>query len=185
MEGDRKILMSREVVDLIFRGQKRGQRYGLPLSCFSKSGSCYHGVTQTNETRLIDGQLLLASPLETYSESRQDMEYKVGSFHRALCLHSTRNKIWQIVQQAFAGMTGLEKPRVSKCPFCATDYEVYAQNITGGRVRIVLNVVRNYGQRFDTMPADQQMFHRLPFSQINPDGLSQRDLHAVFESVTA
>ena len=130
MEGDRKILMSREVVDLIFRGHERGQRYGLPLSCFRKSGSCYRGVTQANEARLIDGQLLLASRLETYSDSREDMEYKVGSFHRALCSHSPRNKIWQIVQQAFGGMTALEKPRVSKCPFCAMDYEVYAQTIT-------------------------------------------------------
>ena len=95
-------------------------------------------------------------------------------------------KIWQTVEQAVAGMTGLEKPpRVFKCPFCATDYKLYVQNRTGGRVRVVLNVLRNYGQRYGNTLANEQMFHRDPSSRIDADELSRRDLHTVFESVTA
>lgn len=162
MRGDRNILVTREVVDLISRAYERGQRHGLPIYFLSTSGSCYNGVTRTNEVRLIDGQLLLASRWEADSESREDIEYKAWVFNWALCLHSGinvwREKIWQTVEQAVAGMTGLEKPRVSKCPFCATDYKLYVQDSTCGLARIVLNLLRNYGQRYENMLTNEQMF---------------------------
>ena len=186
MQGDRHIKVTREVVDLIFRAHERGQRYGLPLSFLSTSGSDYNGITRTNEARLVEGQLLLASRWEVDSESREDMAQKARLFNSALCLHWAENvwrqKIWQTVEQAVADRTGLEKPGVSKCPFCANDYKVRVQNSTGSGVRIVLNVWRNYGQRYENMLANEQVFCREPSSRITADALSRRDLHAVFES---
>jgi hypothetical protein len=186
MQGDRYIKVTREVVDLIFRAHERGQQYGLPLSFLSTSGSDYNGVTRTNEARIVDGQLLLASRWEVDAESRQDMAQKARLFNSALCLHWAENvwreKIWQTVEQAVAGITGSEKPGVSKCPFCANDFKVRVQNRMGGRVRIVLDVWRNYGQRYENMLANEQVFYREPSSRINADALSRRDLHAVFES---
>ena len=186
MQGDKNIRVTREIVDLIFRAHERGQRHGLPLSFLSTSGSDYNGVTQTNEARLVDGQLLLTSRWEVDTESRQDMAQKARLFNLALCLHVGvnvwREKVWQTVEQAVAGITGLEKPRVSKCPFCATDYKLRVQNITGGRMRIVLNVRRNYGKRYENMLANEQMFYLDPSSRIDADALSRRDLDAVFES---
>lgn len=178
--------VTREVVDLIFRAHERGLRYGLPLSFLNTSGSDYTGVSRKNEARLVDGQLLLASRWEVDSESRQDMANKARLFNSALCLHLGvnvwREKLWQRVEQAVAGMTGLERPRVSKCPFCATDYELLVRNSTGGRMKIVLKVWRNFGQRYEKMLANEQMFYRISPSRIDADALSRRDLHAVFES---
>lgn len=134
----------------------------------------------------MDGQLLLASRWEVDSDSRQDMAQKVRLLDSALCLHSGVNvwheKVWQTVKQAVAGMMGLEKPRVSKCPFCATDYDLRAQNSTVGRTRVVFNVRRSYEKRDENMLANEQMFYRDPSSRIDADALSRRDLHAVFES---
>lgn len=178
--------MAREIVDLIFRAHERGQRHGLPLSFLSTSGSDRNGVTRTNEARLVDGQLLLASRWEVDSDSRQEMVQKARLFNSALCLHwgvnVWREKIWQTVEQAVAGMTGLKKPRVSKCPFCATDYDLRVQNSTVGRMRIVLNVRRCYERRYENMLPIEQIFYRDPSSRIDADALSRRDLQAVFES---
>jgi hypothetical protein len=186
IQGDQIIMVTREIVDLIFRGYERGQRHGLPVSFLNTSGSDYNGITRTNEARLIDGQLLLASCWEVDLESREDMAEKAWVFNWALCLHSGvnvwREKIWQTVEQAVAGMTGLEEPRVSKCPFCATDCELRVQNSTGGQLRMVLNVLRDYGQRYENMLANEQIFHRDPSSRIDADALSRRDLHVVFKS---
>jgi len=185
MQGDRNIWVAREIVDLIFRAHERGQRHGLPVSFLSTSGSDCNGVTRTNEARLVNGQLLLASRWEVDSDSRQDMAQKARRFNSALCLHwgvnVWREKIWQTVEQAVAGMTGLEKPRVSKCPFCATDYDLRVQNSTVGRMRIVLNVRRCYERRHQNMLPNEQIFYKDPSSRIDADELSRRDLHAVFE----
>jgi hypothetical protein len=186
MQGDPKIWVTREVVDLIFRAHERGQRHGLPLSFLSTSGRDYNDVTRTNEARLVEGQLLLASRWEVDSDSREDMAQKAWRFNSALCSHwginVWREKTWQAVEHAVAGITGLEELRVFKCPFCASDYKLLVQNSTVGRTRIVLNVHRNYGQRYDNMLANEQIFYRDASSRIDADSLSRRDLHAVFES---
>jgi hypothetical protein len=49
-------------------------------------------------------------------------------------------------------------------------------------MRIVLNVRRNYGQRYENMEANEQMVYRDPSSRFVADALSRRDIHAVFES---
>ena len=179
-------MVTREIVDLIFRAHEQGQRYGLPLSFLSTSGTDYDGITRKNEARLVDGQLLLASRWEVDSESGEDTAQKARLFNSALCLHQGvniwREKIWQTVEQAVADTTALEKPGVSKCPFCATDYKLRVQNSTGSRLRIVLNVWRNYGQRYENMLANEQIFWRETSSRIDADALSRRDLYAVFES---
>lgn len=137
----------------------------------------------------MDGQLILASYWEVDLESRQDIAHNARLLESALCLHFEvniwREKIWQSVEQAVASMTGLEKPRVSKCPFCESDYKLRVQNSMGGRMRIVLNIWRNYGRRYGNTLGNEQMFHRDPTSRIDPDALSRRDLHATFESFRA
>jgi hypothetical protein len=185
MQGDRIICVSREIVDLIFRAHERGQQHGLQVSFLNSSGSECNGLTRTNEARLVDGQLLLARRLEVDSDSRQDMAQKSRYFNSAFCIHYWDNvwrEKWQTIEQAVAGMTGLEKPRVIKCPFCATDYDLRVQNNTVSRMGIILNVHRNYGKRDEYMLASEQIFHRNPSSRIDADALSRRDLHAVFES---
>ena len=189
MQGDRTICVAREIVDLIFRAYERGQQYGLPLSLLSTSGTDHDGVTRTNEARLIDGQLLLASRWEVDGESRQDLEPKVWFFNSALCLHYPQNMYgeenFQTIEQVVTALPGLERPRLSKCPFCATDYKLLVQNSNSGRMRFVLSVCRSYGQRYENMLANEQIFHGNPCSRIDADAVSRRDLHAVFESYTS
>jgi hypothetical protein len=189
MQGDRNVCVAREIVDLIFRAYERGQQHGLPLSLLSTSGTDRNSVTRTNEACLIDGQLLLASRCEVDGESRQELAQKVWLFNSALCLHYPQNMYseekWQTIEQAVTAMTGLERPRLFKCPFCATDYKLHVQNSNSGRMRIVLSVCRSYRQRYEKMLANEQIFHRNPSSRIDADAVSRRDLHAVFESYTS
>ena len=129
---------------------------------------------------------MLASRWEVDAESRQDMVQKARLVNSALCVHLGENvwreKLWQYVEQAVVEMTGLKKPRMSKCPFCATDHELHVQNSTGGRTTITLSVWRNYGRRYESMQLNEQMFYRDPSLRIDADALSRRDLRAVFES---
>lgn len=183
MQGDPNIWVTLEVIDLIFRAHERGQRHGLHLSFLSTSGSDRDGITRTNEPRLVDGQLMLASRWEVGSESGQDLARNARYFNSALCLHWALNvwceKIWQPVEQAVASMTGLG---VFKCPFCETDHELSVQNGTGNQMKVVLKVWRNYGRRCGNTLASEKMFHTSRPSRIDADTLSQRDLQALFES---
>jgi hypothetical protein len=189
MQGDQNVWVTREIVDLIFRAHERGQQHGLPLSFLSTSGTDRNGVIRKNEARLMNGQLLLVSRWEVDSESRRELAYKARLLNSALCLHSPQNvyreEIWQTLEQAVTGMTGLERSRLSKCPFCATDYKLHVQDSNGGRTKIVLSICRNYGQRYENMLANEQIFVRDPSSRIDADAVSRRDLHAVFESYTS
>lgn len=185
LKGGQQCLVSREVIDLIFRAHERGQRYGLPLSFLSSSMSDRNWITRTNEARLVDGQLLLASCWELDLDSRQDMLRKAHLFNSALCIHSTRNagseKVWQTIEKAVAEKTGLEKPRVFKCPFCALDYSLDVQNRVRGRMKIVLNVYRNFGQRYAKTLASEQLFYcDSSSSRIDADELLRRNLHVLF-----
>jgi hypothetical protein len=186
MRGDQHTWVTREIVDLIFRAHERGQRYGLPPSFLSTGGIDDTGITRTNEACLVDGQLLLASRWEVDTDSSQDMVQKAWRFSAALCLHwgvnVWREKIWQTVEDAVAGMTGSEKPRMSKCPFCASEYDLCVQNSKAGRMKIVLNVRRNYEKRYANILSNEQIFCRDPSSRIDADALSRRNLHATFES---
>ncbi|KAK5401070.1 hypothetical protein LTR07_005972 [Exophiala xenobiotica] len=172
------LTVSRQVVELIFRGLERGPQHGLPLSYLSKSSTDPNGnIIRTNEARLVDGQLLLASRWETEIDSNSDSSRernKAERFNKALT--------WQPIEQAVASMTGSELVTASKCPFCATDYSLHVRNGTGGRTTILLNVWRNYGRAGETTLESEQMFINLPCSPIDAVAFSERNLQAIFES---
>lgn len=133
----------------------------------------------------MDGQLLLASCWELDLDSRQDMLRKAHLFNSALCIHSARNvgseNVWQTIEKAVAEATGLEKPRVLKCPFCALDYSLDVQNRGRGRMRIVLNVYRNFGQRYaKTLASEQLFYYDSSSTRTDADELLRRDLHVLF-----
>ncbi|KAK5347489.1 hypothetical protein LTR06_010389 [Exophiala xenobiotica] len=184
------LTVSRQVVELILRGLERGPQHGLPLSYLSKSSTDPNGnIIRTNEARLVDGQLLLASRWETEIDSNSDSSRernKAERFNKALCVHKYQNTLvyrtWQPIEQAVASMTGSELVTASKCPFCATDYSLQVRNGTGGRTTILLNVWRNYGRAGETTLESEQMFINLPCSPIDAVAFSERNLQAIFES---
>lgn len=185
LKGGQQCFVSREVTDLIFRAHERGRRYGLPLSFLSSSMTDENWITITNEARFVDGQLLLASCWELDLDSRQDMLQQAHLFNSALCIHSYWNvgpeKVWQTIQEAVAGMTGLEKPRVSKCPFCALDYSLAVQNRAHGQMKMVLNVYWNFGQRYaKTVASERLLYYDSCYSRIDAEELSRRDLQVLF-----
>ena len=184
LQGFQHASLSREITDLIFRAHEQGQRYGLPLSFLSSSMTNRDWIKITNEARLVDGQLLLATCWELDLDSRQDMLQKAHLFNQAFCIHYSRNtgsrRVWQPIQKAVAEMTGLEKPRVSKCPYCALDYNLVLQNRADGRMKMVLNVYRNFGQRYAKTLASERLFYIDNFSPIDADELSRRDLEVLF-----
>ena len=186
LKGVQHCYVSHAVTDLIFRAHERGPRYGLPLSFLSSSMSDENWITITNEARFVNGQLMLASCWELDSDSRQDMLQKADLFSSALCIHYDWNvryeKVWQTFQKAVAETTGLEKPRVSKCPFCALDYNLDVQNRAHGQTKLALNVYRNFGQRYAQTLASERLFFYFDSSssQIDADELSRRDLQVLF-----
>lgn len=186
LKGGQSCFVSRHVIDLIFRAQERGRRYGLPLSFFSSTMTDENWMTITNEARLVDGQLLLASCWELDLDSRQDMLAKAHLFESALCLHLYWNILaltgaWQTMEEAVAGIyENSEKPRVSKCPYCALDYSLDVQKRAHGQMRMVLKVYRNFGRRYARTPASEQLFHSDRSLRSDADELSRRDLQALF-----
>lgn len=185
-QGDQMVSVTREVIDLIFRAHERGQQYGLPLSFLSTSGSGSNGVIRTNGARFVDDQLLLASRWAVDSEPGHDMAEKARLLSSGLCIHSAQNvwleRVWQSLERAVEGVTGSEEPKVSKCPFCATDYKLCVLDGTDGRTTIVLSVWRNYGKRHGNVLENEQMFHLDPSSRIDAEALSRRDLSADWDS---
>lgn len=186
MHQHKTIVVTREIVDLILRAHERGQRYGLHWSFLSTRGTDDDGIPRENEARLVDRQLLLASRWEAESDSGQGIVVKGRGFETAVCLHSGANvwreKLWQTVEQAVAGLTDAEEPRVFKCPFCATDYNLRVENGPGGRIRLVLDVWRNYGRLYEKTLESEQIFQAHYSSRTDADALSRRDLRALFES---
>lgn len=187
LKGGPQCHVSDDVIDLIFRAHERGRRYGLPLSFLTSSMSDRNWISMTNEARLVDGQLLLASCWELDLDSRQDMLQKAHLFNSALCIHTwwnvTLDIAWPTIQKAVAETTGLEnkKPRVFKCPFCAFDYNLDVQNRAHGRIKMVLNVYRNFGQRYAKTLASEQLFYiDGSSSRTDADELSRRDLQGLF-----
>lgn len=193
LKGSQGRYVSFEVIELIFRAHERGRRYGLPLSFLSSSVTDENWITITNEARLVDGQLLLKSCWELDLDSRQDMLQKAHLFNRSMyCYHYFWNTgsgtcgpgqvpVWQTIQKAVAEMTGLEKPRVFKCPYCALDYNLEAQNGAHGEIKLVLNVYRNFGQRYARTLASERLFSTETYtSPIHINELSRRDLQALF-----
>ena len=188
IQGLWTLRVTREMVDLIFRAHEGGQQYGLPLSFLNISKTDDNGITQSNEARLVDGQLIVASRWEVDVESRQEISCKAQCFNSALCLHFFENvydeKICQLVDVAFIRMIDSKKSAipVTKCPFCECDYELRVQSGTDSRMRVILNVWRNYGRRYGNTLGSEQIFLLNPLSRIDPVELSRRDLHAAFES---
>jgi len=189
--GDNKyVWVRRGVVDLILRAYEHGPSHGLPVSFLNMSGHDHHGVSRTNEARLVDGQLILASRMEVEAESGLEVEVMARLFLPNICLHlcataGVIDKIWQTFEQAVASMiVGSEKSEGFKCPFCETDHQVHVKKTAGNRARIVLNVWRNYGRRYGNRLSTEQVFHRDPALRLDADTVSQRDVRAAFESKT-
>lgn len=185
LEGGSRCYISREIIELIFRADEQGQRYGLPLSYLSSHMSDRDWITRTNEPRLVDGQLLLASCWELDLDSRQDILRKAHLFNSLLCIHSNRNvnlgKVWQPIEKTVAETTDLNKSQVFKCPFCALDYVLDVQDRVDGRTKIVLSVYRNFGPRYAKTLASEQHFHYdTQSSRIDADELLRRDLQGLF-----
>lgn len=189
--GDKKyILVRRAVVDLILRASEHSPGHGLPISFLNISGHDHHGVSRTNEARLVDGQLILASRIEAEAESGREVALMTRLFIPNVCLHLSSttgiiDKIWQTFEQAVASMiVGSEKSEVFKCPFCETDHQVHVKKSDGNRTRIVLSVWRNYGRRHGNRLSNEQIFHRDPVLRLDAGTVSQRDVRAAFESKT-
>jgi hypothetical protein len=187
--GDKKyVLVRRGVVDLILRASEHGPGHGLPVSFLNMSAHDHHGVSRTNEARLVDGQLILASRMEVEEESGREVALIRRLFIPNVCLHLSStvgivDKIWQTFEQAVSSMiVGSEKSEVFKCPFCETDHQVHVEKSDGDQTRIVLNVWRNYGRRYGNRLSNEQIFHRHPVLRLNTDTVSQRDVRAAFES---
>ena len=182
------VLVRRGVVDLILRASEHGPGHGLPVSFLNMSGHDHYGVSRTNEARLVDGQLILASRVEAEAESGREMALMRRLFIPNVCLHLSStvgiiDKIWQTFEQSFASMiVGSEKSEIFKCPFCETDHQVHVKKSNGEQTRIVLKVWRNYGRRHGIRLSNEQIFHRDPMLRLNTDTVSQRDVRAAFES---
>lgn len=188
--GMKYVRVSRGVVDLILRAYEYGPPHGLPVSFLNMSGHDYHGVSRTNEARLVDGQLILASRMEVEADSGQEVAVMVRLFVPNECLHLYAsvvivNKTWRPFEQAIASMiVGSEESEVFKCSFCETDHQVYVKKSAENRTRIVLNVWRNYGRRHGNKLSNEQIFHRDPMLRLDADTVSLRDVRATFESKT-
>jgi hypothetical protein len=154
------------------------------------NGHDRHGFSRTNEARLVDGQLILATRIEAEAESGQEVALITRLSLPNVCLHlrcttGIIDKIWQTFEQAVASMiVGSKKSEVFKCPFCETDHQVHVKKSNGDRTRIVLNVWRNYGRRYGNRLSNEQIFHRDPVLRLNAGTVSQRDVRAAFESKT-
>ncbi|KAL2434167.1 hypothetical protein ABEF95_014874 [Exophiala dermatitidis] len=187
---DKSVRLTRGVVDLILRDYENGALYGfgLPVSLLNMSGQDHDGVSRTHEARLVDGQLILASRMEAEAESGEEMSAMRRFITPDVCLHLVTtgqliNEIWQTFEQALASMrVGAEKSEVSKCPFCETDHQIHVKRTTEDLARIVLDVWRNYGRRYENRLSTEQIVHRSPVLRLDADSISQRDVRAVFES---
>ncbi|KAJ4524876.1 hypothetical protein HRR83_000514 [Exophiala dermatitidis] len=187
---DKSIRLTRGVVDLILRDYEHGPLcgFGLPVSLLNMSGQDHDGVSRTHEARLVDGQLILASRMEVEAESGEEMLAMRRFMTPDVCLHLITtgqliNEIWQTFEQALASMRlGADKFDVFKCPFCETDHQLHIKKTTKNLARIVLDVWRNYGRRYENRLSTEQIFHRNPVLRLDADSISQRDVRAVFES---
>ena len=184
------VLVRRGVVDLILRASEHGPSHGVPVSFLNISGHDRYGVFRTNEARLVDGQLILASRMEAEAESGREMALIRRLSLPNVCLHLIStvgiiDKIWQTLEQAVASMiVDSENSEVFKCPFCETDHEVHVKKSNGDQTRIVLKVWRNYGRRHGNRLSNEQIFHRDPVLRLDTGTVSQRDVRAAFESKT-
>ncbi len=189
--GDKKyVWVRRGVVDLILRAYEHDPSHGLPVSLLNMSGYDHRGISRTNEARLVDGQLILASRIEIEAESGREVAVMTRLFIPNVCLHLSAtagivDKIWQTFEQAVTSMiVGSVESKVFKCSFCETDHQVHVKKCEGNRTRIILSVWRNYGQRHGNRLSNEQIFHRDPVLRLDADAVSQRDVRAAFESKT-
>lgn len=195
--GKNNVRMTQETIDLIFRGLEHGLAYGLPLSFLNTSGTDALDISRTNEARLVNGQLLVASrvEVEVWSYSERPSGNTVGSLDMDFCIHMRYNmneknarnyeiieKIWLTVEQAVARVNDLERFQVYKCDKCQTDHELRVTESAKNRARIVLNVWRNYGRRDQNRLSIDQHFCRQPMTQFHANIVSRRDLRQIFES---
>ncbi|KAI1612420.1 hypothetical protein EDD37DRAFT_197463 [Exophiala viscosa] len=184
--------LSRNIVDLILQAYEHGPTNGLPLSFFNSSGKDRHGISRTNEARLIDGQLILVSRLEL--EGREGMAAMARFFDMELCLHYRFNpgkdNMFRAVAKAVTDVEGSKKRkpqillRPFKCYYCETDHRLQVDKDAEKQITIVLNVWRNYGRRHSNMPSNEQHFHRYPVFKLDAKSVSKRDVRAVFESAS-
>ncbi|KAK4939592.1 hypothetical protein LTR10_020198 [Elasticomyces elasticus] len=182
-------LVSRAVVDLILRAYEHGDPHGLPLTSLNTSGKDRHGIIRTNQARLIDGQLILANRLEV--EGGEEMATMARFFDMELCIHFRANPghddRFRAVEKAVKGLKGSRKKRtirkeLFKCLFCETDHELYVESSAEKRIKIVLDVWRNYGRLHSNSPSHEQIFHQYPVLRVAAKTVSKRDVRAVFES---
>ncbi|OAL30146.1 hypothetical protein AYO20_08862 [Fonsecaea nubica] len=166
--GDnRAIEITREVVDLALRAD------GLPINFFKMSGVGRSGVFQKTAARLIDGQLFVATRLEVGmvpskkievgmmpSKNIADIMILLG---RNSCHHpDTARRVEEGFRNAVRTKLTLEI--VYKCDFCETDHHLRLIERKSG-MKVVLQVLRNYGRRQETRPLVDQIFHRAPVSK--------------------
>jgi hypothetical protein len=180
-----KIKVTREAINLIFRAQDRGSQYGIPVSFLETRTFDQDGTFKINKQYLGNQELLLATQWEAVRIFKEDLLITASYFRSALCLHWARNECreedWPSIK-AIAEAGGLEHPRIFKCPYCTTDYEVSLRKKCLGRVVIVLKVWRRYVAKERTTPIDEQIFNRRSDLRFDDEALSQRDLRTQFES---
>ncbi len=123
--GDKRyVVIRRGIVDLILRASEHEPSYCVPVSYLNKSGRDHHGVSGSNETPLMDGQLIMASRFEAESELGGERALMVHLFIYNRCLHINRtvgiiDKIRRNFARPIPSMTvRSEKSEVFKCSFC-------------------------------------------------------------------
>ncbi|RMZ83798.1 hypothetical protein DV738_g1003, partial [Chaetothyriales sp. CBS 135597] len=182
------VRVGREVVDLVLRAHEHGPDYGLPASFLNMAGPYHDGTVRTYEARIVDGELILACRMEVEAESHRSLEKMMHIFPMNMCLH-----LFWIVgiinwtpratkQAAGSRMMGPQVCEEYKCAFCETDVQVLAEKGEGKRIRMIVNVWRNYGRKYGNRFSNEQIFYREPESQLNAATLTQRDIRAAFES---
>lgn len=188
--GMESVAVMRGLVDLILRAHEQGPNHGVPASFLNTGGHDHRGFSHMHEARLVDGQLILASRISIETGLGQEVETMRRLFLPNVCLHLSATagimqKIRGTFEQVFPIMVvGSEESEVFKCPWCETDHQIHVKKCEENRTRMVLNVWRNYGQRYWNKLLNEQIFHRKPVLQLDANALSQRDVRAAFESKT-
>ncbi|KIX92540.1 uncharacterized protein Z520_11716 [Fonsecaea multimorphosa CBS 102226] len=205
------VAITPRVVDLILRAYDLGPKYGLPVT-YLNSTIRHKGihlampVSQSNEARVVDGQLVLysrmaAKALDTWLQPSQFRDFVYPTQTSNVCLHFTQqiqNEIRSGIKTSqeyfkelwFLCTIVVEGPSVDvllKCRWCETDYRLHL--IIGETPEeedwLIFEVWRNYGRRYDDRVAVKQMFHQALLVKPEQEELTRRNVQAIFESQPA
>lgn len=171
------------VIELIMRAQRRGARYGLPLSVLDGGSSTDHDrTTWTHQARIVQSDIILASRRETYLRTDQNGRLKKQHLAQDLCIHTRiKTKVWtrggrQPLEAVVAAAAQSARiPQNFKCSRCDSDFELCCEQEPGGDLRATLRIWRRFGHR--------RMFQLTPKEHLDDAAIAGRDIQALFESM--